>query len=237
MSLRIDLTGQKFNKLTVCEEWYNSDTKYWMAFCECECGNTTDVRKINLVSGHTKSCGCLQREKVIEANIKHGELSNGRDSKEYRTLENMIQRCYNLNNSQFKNYGGRGIKICQRWLDSFENFLEDMDRAPGIEYSIDRIDNDGDYCKENCKWATPKEQLQNTRRNVWLECDGIKMIKTGWMRELSISHKFIDDRLKKNIPFSEIVKQAREHVLKKAIRHWGEDLRQDDFENGYGVQI
>ena len=179
-----------------------------------------------------------------KGNYKHKLKHGFAHTKFYRTWASIKTRCSNKNSKYYRHYGGRGIIFDKQW-EKFENFLNDMYKSylKHIEQfgekntTIERKNNNGNYCKKNCRWATPKEQLQNTRRNVWLECDGIKMIKTGWMRELSISHKFIDDRLKKNIPFSEIVKQAREHVLKKAIRHWGEDLRQDDFENGYGVQI
>ena len=230
-----NLIGQAFGKLTVYEEYYDFDKKRWMVFCICDCGNitTTAIDKGSLKNGHTKSCGCLIKEKARIRVTTHGNSKKGKLTPEYRAWKGIRGRCLNPNNSNFHHYGGRGIKVCEKW-NKFENFLEDMGRRPAPEYSIDRIDNNGDYCPENCRWATRKEQNGNRRDNVWLECDGIKMIKIDWLKELGIDHVFVDYRLKKNIPFPEIVKQAREHVLKKAIRHWGEDIRQDDFENGYG---
>jgi len=227
------ILGQKLNRLTVCEEYYDSDKKRWMVFCICECGNTVDVRRSSFESGSTKSCGCLQKEKVMEAITKHGNARVGSVTSEYRTWDCIIQRCHNSNNPEFECYGGRGIGVCERW-EKFENFLEDMGKKPGLKYTIDRIDNDGDYCKENCKWATRKEQSRNKRNNNWLECDGKTMVKADWLKELGTNNVFVDRRLKKNIPFPEIVRQAREY---KAVRHWGEDIRQDDFENGYGEII
>ena len=117
MSLYENLTGQKFNRLTVCEEYYDSDKKIWMAFCICECGNTTDVRKSKLRSGSIKSCGCIVRERMSKLNFKHGEFLNGKMSKEYQAWFNIKARCYNSNNISFPNYGGRGIKVCDEWLE------------------------------------------------------------------------------------------------------------------------
>jgi len=227
---RIDLTGQTFGRLTVYEEWYNSYIKKWIVFCVCDCGNTIDVRKSDLKSGKTHSCGCLQRERVKEKNTKHGECTNGKDSKEYKALRHIIQRCYNPNHKFFSYYGGRGIKVCDRWRYSFENFLEDMERAPSSRHSIDRIDNNGDYCPENCKWVTSKEQANNRRNNKYFEYEGNVQNFTQWKKELKVSYIFIYNRLENGIPFSEIVRQAREYRL---VKHWREDLRQSDFENGY----
>ena len=199
---------------------------YWK--CICECGNTVITQSQQLLSGHTQSCGCLQKERAAEANTKHGYSPRGKKDPTYSSYLNMKTRCDNLFRNNSHNYIDRGIGYCERW-NKFENFLEDMGERPKGK-SLDRIDNNGDYCKENCRWATPIEQAQNTRKNVWLECDGIKMVKSAWIRELGVFGSFINRRLKKNIPFPEIVRQAREF---KAIKYWGEDLRQSDFENGY----
>ena len=242
MSKFVDLTGKKFGRWEVIEYVgrVKNNRPTWK--CRCECGIVREVVAGSLINEISKSCGCLHKEIVSEIgkvagkipHIKHGHSRRGKKTKEFRAWVNIKVRCYNKNAIKHKIYKENGIQVCQRWLDSFENFLEDMGRAPSSKHSIDRIDNNGDYCKENCRWATDIEQAQNTRKNVWIELEGQRKIKADWEKELGVTGSFISYRLKKNIPFPEIVRQAREY---KAVRHWGEDIRQDDFENGYGEII
>ena len=145
-----DLTGCKFGRWTVL---YWKETKYtehiWI--CKCECGIEKEVIGGSLKSGKSKSCGCLSRDLTI----KHGMEGTA----VYNTWASMLTRCRNKNNAFYKNYGGRGISVCDSWLQ-FENFYADMgDKPEGM--SLDRINNDGNYCVENCKWSTPKEQANN----------------------------------------------------------------------------
>lgn len=168
----------KFNKLEAIRDTgkrNKSGNSIWLF--KCDCGNKKEIVLTQVKNGYTKSCGCLQKSIVT----KHGEFS-GRGKKTtatYRTWEAMKSRCLNPNNKDYKNYGGRGIKICERWKNSFENFLSDKGKRPkGM--TIDRINNDGDYIPENTKWSTRKEQQNNQRYNKGnskLDINKVKYIK------------------------------------------------------------
>lgn len=153
---KVDLTGRTYGRLKVLYELSEGyDRKY---HCLCECGNTTDVLAGNL-RRQTKSCGCLRLERVKEVATLHGMTR----SRTHNSYTNMKGRCLNPNHDAYKNYGGRGITICERWLHSFENFLADMGERPENK-SLDRKEVNGNYEPSNCRWATRKEQANNTRR-------------------------------------------------------------------------
>ena len=157
--------GTRFKKLVVLELLSPlPGKKQFRAKVRCDCGKEVVVQKGNLQQGITRSCGCLRVSASREANTKHGHNSPGSKgiSPEYYTWCSMIARCYNKRHNAFKNYGGRGITICSRWRKSFINFLEDMGNRPE-KYSIDRINNNGNYTPTNCQWATAKQQRANTR--------------------------------------------------------------------------
>jgi len=160
MKKRLEIKqGERFGRLTVIKEveGYMSpggQTKRKFLF-KCDCGNEKEILLADVRGGNSKSCGCVER------NFKHGL----RKHYLYDTWNGMKQRCLNTNHKGYDDYGGRGIKVCDRWLNSFPNFLEDMGEKPGPEYSIDRIDNDGNYEPDNCRWATPSQQVLNQRRN------------------------------------------------------------------------
>lgn len=154
----LDLLGKTIGKLWICVQGPSNSGTYW--FCKCDCGNEVLVRGSSLVSGHTKSCGCLQKEKVT----KHGGWVGSKESPEYRSWLSMKSRCLNKKSPDYLRYGERGIKICKEWKFSFKNFIQDMGKRPSLEYSLDRIDNSGNYEKSNCRWATMKQQSNNRRK-------------------------------------------------------------------------
>lgn len=160
--------GDKFSKLTVVDFVGVNKHRKRVWLCRCDCGNMTSVTTGQLIGHHSTSCGCTRLQNSIKAtkisNTKHGM----KGTKEYKAWSEMKQRCINKNAQQYKNYGARGIKVCDRWLQSFENFYADMGKAPD-GFSIDRIDVNGDYCPENCRWVTNSVQSRNKRNSIPLE--------------------------------------------------------------------
>lgn len=183
----VDLTGQVFGRLTVSRraESYRGQARW---HCRCSCGGSTITNTQKLKSGHTKSCGCIPRERAS----KHGKHKHPT----YTTYHAMLQRCHNPKSSRYSRYGARGITVCDRWRESFENFLEDMgDRTKG--YTLDRIDNDGNYTPDNCRWADLPTQYRNRSQTVWLELNGETKCVTDWCAEYGIDTTTFTMRLKR----------------------------------------
>lgn len=185
--------GLVFGRLTILGDAYRNGYLVWK--CLCVCGNVVYPCSSALVYGMTVSCGCSRVEQFIRRNTKHGEGSRKRYSPEYKLWENIKTRCNNRNAPYYKHYGGRGIKICRRWANSFMLFLKDVGRRPGKGYSIDRIDNDGDYKPSNCRWATQKQQLRNRRGNRLVTINGETKTVAEWSEVSGNIPKTIEYRL------------------------------------------
>lgn len=186
-----NLIGKTFKRLTVIAEAGRSNSGKVLWLCACECGGETTAPTGALNSGNTLSCGCLQRERTSEAAITHGQSKTPL----YRIWKGMIKRCYKQSESNYPRYGGRGISVCPEWRESFEAFERDMgaEYAPGL--SIERRDNDGPYALSNCRWATDEEQRRNTRRNVWLEFRGVRLVAADWADALGMPRPRLQGRL------------------------------------------
>lgn len=194
MGALVDLTGRRFGKLTVLERvGFKSHNTQWL--CVCDCGNTTVAGRGNLLNGHTKSCGCLKHCKAV--NRTHGKSK----TRLYYVWWNMLNRCYNDKVRDFPNYGGRGITVCQEWQDSFQAFNDwaaangYIDTAKRGEYTLDRIDVNGNYEPSNCRWVTIKEQTNNKRSNHVVVFCGETLTLTQLAETTGIPYKTLHKRI------------------------------------------
>lgn len=211
-----DLNGQTFGFLKVIgrtprPEHLKDTAAFWL--CECiykNCGKQVIVRGCDLKRGHTRSCGCYRVDIHRETHTKHGQTrvgANRKVSKTYNTHQLMIRRCEKTQHPDYYLYGGRGIKVCDRWRNSFEAFHEDMGDPPSEKHSIDRIDSNGNYEPGNCRWATAIEQANNTRTARCYTYAGKTLSITRWAKELGIDRNTLTRRLNKGIPFEEAIKK------------------------------
>jgi len=171
-----DLLGRKFEKLTIISIFKQPPNTQYL--CKCDCGNEKIAFRRYLLHGQTISCGCIRKSSPHLFKKTHGLIK----TKAYQSWQAMKNRCLNKNNKFFKNWGGRGITICNKWLESFENFFEDMgDRPKGM--SLERIDNNKGYYKDNCKWIPKENQSKNRRGNIYLNINGeILTARETWIK-------------------------------------------------------
>ena len=192
-----DLMGRRFERLLVVERAGSTANRMALWRCVCDCGGEKTTTTRNLTSGAAKSCGCYHKERSAEACrarlLKHGHTAGG-NSRTYRIWANMVSRCTNEKFDSYPYYGGRGIVVCDRWRE-FTLFLEDMGEAPA-GMSIDRVDSNGPYALENCRWASKTQQANNHRGNVILNIDSESMTVAQWaLRDGAAPAKTIYDRI------------------------------------------
>lgn len=213
----IDLAGQKFERVQVVSRAPNmseTDTNArWN--CKCDCGKEFIAYGQDIRRGKTKSCGCLTRKTMGDRSRRFNTRHGMSQTRAFRIWGGMLNRCTNSNDPKYRYYGGRGIKVCERWL-KFENFLSDMGFPPD-DLSLDRIDTDGDYRKENCRWATKQEQAINRRSSVMLTHNGITMTATDWARALGLSASTMYGRVAMNWPPEKMfAKNMKKHPIKES---------------------
>lgn len=193
----VDMTGAKVGRLTVIRLGDRQGTSpRWL--CQCECGKETLVQGPSLRTGRQKSCGCLRREVSSLKSTTHG-LSHTAEASIWNAMK---QRCYNPKHVAYLRYSGRGIQVCERWLNSFEDFLKDMGPRPSTRHTIERNDGTKGYQPDNCRWATYKEQCSNTSRNVYVFDGDEKVTVTEWARRHGVNVQTAFGRYRRGVLFS-----------------------------------
>lgn len=230
-----DLTGQVFDRWTVIGKADRRNGKrFWR--CRCVCGNESEVMTTSLLRGCSRSCGCIARDYFV-ANLVQKPVPE-RKSPEFYVWVAMIQRCYDVNHRAFHHYGGRGITVCKRWHDPIEggkkyriecyrNFLSDMGQRPSAKHSIDRYpNNNGNYEPGNCRWATQKEQMLNTRKAAFVVFRGIRRPIVDIAQELGLKPGFLCKRIRKGFTIEEAISIPA--IWGYDCRRWREIYRQVD---------
>lgn len=219
-----NLKGLRFGRLLVIEMvlsgtklLYPKNRAVWK--CLCDCGNERIVLGNYLVKGYSKSCGCHTKER------SYGQTKNP----EYKIWRNMQKRCYDTKNEKYKDYGGRGIKVCERWLISFKNFLFDMGKRPSVKHTIDRINNDGNYEIENCRWATTKQQARNKRNNRWIDYNGERKILQDWAEFFNVSQSALSNNILRHKDFKDVYNYYVFEKQKRLIEYKGHKKTVSDW--------
>lgn len=207
----IDLTGHKYGRVTVLSYAGRAKGTYTFCWnCICDCGTKFVVRGASLKDGNTKGCGCLHKEWCAE------KSKNAKGPPEsYKVWGSIKQRCYNPKSSAYQLYGARGITMSDEWKDSFATFIGDMGPRPTKKHSIDRINNDGHYCKSNCRWALPTAQGRNTRHNHWLTFNGVTLCLEDWCERIGIDHSVIIGRIERGWPIDKVLTAPLGSKVKK----------------------
>lgn len=187
------LIGHKYNQFTVLAyAGFQKGKTCWV--CQCECGSQKVIRGNNLRTGTSRNCGCVRRKKITERCTKHGMATKANRSFEYGVWAGMLTRCKNPENPLYRNWAGKGVKVCQEW-QSFENFHRDMGNSPSKKHSLDRINSNGDYCPENCRWADRTTQNNNRRDNIRVSWQGRTWTITELATFVGVPRKLLAQRI------------------------------------------
>lgn len=200
----IDMTGAVCGSLTILGPAGKDRFGQMRWRCRCVCGSMHEAAGGHLRNGGVTSCGCQKGQLCAEANVKHGGSIRGRMAPEYRAWSNMIDRCERVSSKSYKDYGGRGIKVCNRWRDSFAAFLEDVGSRPSTKHTLERIKFDDDYYPGNVKWATRLEQARNRRNNINITYKGETRGLREWAGLLGIKYGTLYHRYKRGISVEEL---------------------------------
>jgi len=185
--------GERFSRWLVIDVGTETKHGHYGLFVECDCGSKRSVAASDIVLGKSKSCGCLANELLVSRTITHGK----RYHPDYSVWRNMRSRCSDQKNKEYQNYGGRGIKVCAAWQDSFGAFLSDMGERPSLDLTLDRIDTDGNYEPSNCRWATLTEQARNKRNNRLFEIEGERKTLNEWCEIYKVNPVLAKSRISK----------------------------------------
>lgn len=187
--------GDVFTRLTVISLAKPPSIRFLV--CLCSCGTVAKIRRDGLLNGRSRSCGCLSRENAKIKSMRHGHAVDGEVSTEYSIWRGIKNRCMNKNRHDWHRYGGRGIAVCERWAECFQNFLDDMGLRPSKDHTIDRINNNGNYEPSNCRWATKDQQYGNRSSSRLLTWGGESLCLAQWERRLGLGQNVIRTRLRR----------------------------------------
>lgn len=192
----IDLTGQRFGRLVAVKQVGKNKSGYQLWLCKCDCGGESVANYHNLKNNHTQSCGCLRKERTIEANTTHGL----RKTRLYRTWHHMRERCHYPKDARYAQYGGRGVIVCDEWKNDFQAFYDwAMDNGYRDDLSIDRIDVNGNYEPSNCRWTTLEVQANNKRTSHLITIGGETLTLSQWLAKAKLTRRAFYDRVKKGM--------------------------------------
>lgn len=220
MGISKNLEGQRFSRLIAIKLVGQNIRKNNLWECKCDCGNTVTILARSLLDGKTQSCGCLQKERVIESNIKIHTTHDKSKTNLYSKWAGMKRRCYNLNDKRYPDYGGRGITLCEEWKENFETFYNwAINNGYKKELTIDRIDTNGNYNPSNCKWSTMLEQSHNKRNNRNITYKEKTQTIAEWSRQLGLNTKSLYTRVERglNINLDDEIFKKNKRQLKRVL--------------------
>lgn len=226
-----NLTGNRYGRLVVTSATVKDKYANVLFVCQCDCGGTINAQHCNLRNGKTVSCGCKRRSG--ESNLRHGAARVGKMAGEYKVWCGIKRRCLNQNEKDYPLYGGRGIKICDEWLDDFQAFISFVGPRPTASHQIDRIDSNGNYEPGNVRWATPQEQARNRRNNKIVEYQGRSMCLSEASALAGLKHSTVVSRLSRGATIEEALQPQNKHH-RKVIKIHGEEIPLSEAVKKYG---